>query len=104
MDYTETLSETFENNFSNSCLVSYIVIFTIMFLSLSKDNLPSVVRQTIDNDVMKISLLMLILYLSKNNLQLGIFASIIYIFVIQRNSLEKKKENFQSKLNYFSYN
>lgn len=104
MDYADSISESFVNqNLTNECLVSYIVIFSIMFLSLSKDNLPLIVRNMIENDVTKISLLLMILYLSKNNLQLGIFASIIYLFIIQRNNLEKKKEKFQSKINFFKF-
>ena len=104
MDYADSISESIINqNLTNKCLVSYLVIFSIMFLSLSKDNLPLIVRNMIENDITKISLLLMILYLSKNNLQLGIFASIIYLFIIQRNNLEKKKEKFQSKINFFKF-
>lgn len=108
MDFADSVSESFDNMLEplheNKTLYTFVTLFLILYGSLAKPKLPSVIRQLFDNAIFRVMILSLILFRKGNDLHLSIMIAVAYIFTMQMNNLEKTKEKFNSKINYYYKN
>jgi len=108
MDYADSISESFDNILeplhTNKTLYTFITLFLILYGSLAKPKLPNTIRQLFDNAIFRTMILSLILIRKGNDLHLSIMIAVAYIFTMQINNLEKTKEKFTSKMNYYYKN
>ena len=108
MDFADSVSESFDNMLEplheNKTLYTFVTLFLILYGSLAKPKLPSVIRQLFDNAIFRVMILSLILFRKGNDLHLSIMIAVAYIFTMQMNDLEKTKEKFNSKINYYYKN
>ena len=108
MDFADSVSESFDNILEplheNKTLYTFVTLFLILYGSLAKPKLPSVIRQLFDNAIFRVMVLSLILIRKGNDLHLSIMIAVAYIFTMQLNNMEKTKEKFTSKMNYYYKN
>ena len=108
MDFADSVSESFDNILEplheNKTLYTFVTLFLILYGSLAKPKLPSVIRQLFDNAIFRVMVLSLILIRKGNDLHLSIMIAVAYIFTMQMNNMEKTKEKFTSKMNYYYKN
>lgn len=98
---TETLDNALEPLHSNPTLFTFVSLFLILYGSLTKPQLPPIMRQLFDNAIFRVIILSSILLRKGNDIQLSLMIAIAYVYTIQLNNMEKTKEKFQSKINYF---
>ena len=108
MDFADSVSESLDDILEplhqNKTLYTFVTLFLVLYGSLAKPKLPSVIRQLFDNAIFRVMILSLILIRKDNNLNLSIMIAVAYIFTMQMNNLEKTKEKFSSKINYYYKN
>ena len=108
MDFADSVSESLDDILEplhqNKTLYTFVTLFLVLYGSLAKPKLPSVIRQLFDNAIFRVMILSLILIRKDNNLHLSIMIAVAYIFTMQMNNLEKTKEKFSSKINYYYKN
>ena len=75
-------------------ILFFIIIITLIFLGTDKKiDLPLWLDKILDNFMVKILLLIILIFISRYSLQMGILVAVIYILIAQRivdNELEKK--------------
>lgn len=108
MDFADSVSESFDNILEplheNKTLYTFVTLFLILYGSLAKPKLPNTIRQLFDNAIVRVIILSLIILRKGNELHLSIMIAVAYIFTMQMNNLEKTKEKFSSKINYYFKN
>lgn len=98
---TETLDTVLEPLHKNPTLFTFVSLFLILYGSLAKPQLPPIMRQLFDNAIFRVIILSSILLRNGNDIQLSLMIAIAYVYTIQLNNMEKTKEKFQSKINYY---
>ena len=101
---TEEIDIILEPLHSNKTLFTFVTLFLVLYGSLAKPKLPPILRQLFDNAIFRVSILSLILMKKGGNLNFSLMLAIAYIYTMQINHLEKTKEKFQSKINYYFKN
>ena len=101
---TESLDDILIPLHENKTLYTFVTLFLVLYGSLAKPKLPSVIRQLFDNAIFRTMILALIMINKGNDLHLSLMIAIAYIYTMQINHLEKTREKFTSKINYFYKN
>lgn len=108
MDFADSVSESLDDILvplhENKSLYTFVTLFLILYGSLAKPKLPSVIRQLFDNAIFRVMILSLIIIRKGGDLHLSIMIAVAYIFTMQMNNMEKTKEKFSSKINYYYKN
>ena len=101
---TESIDDVLRPLHENKTLYTFVTLFLVLYGSLAKPKLPSVIRQLFDNAIFRTMILALIMVNKGNDLHLSIMIAVAYIYTMQLNHLEKTKEKFTSKINYYYKN
>ena len=101
---TDSLDDILIPLHENKTLYTFVTLFLVLYGSLAKPKLPSVIRQLFDNAIFRTMILALIMINKGNDLHLSLMIAIAYIYTMQINHLEKTREKFTSKINYFYKN
>tara|TARA_B110000908_G_scaffold171663_2_gene235218 strand:- start:236 stop:577 length:342 start_codon:yes stop_codon:yes gene_type:complete len=108
LDYADSITESLDNILEplhqNKTIFTFVTLFLVLYGSLAKPKLPTVIRQLFDNAIFRTMILSLILLRKGNDLHLSLMIAVAYIFTLQINNLQKTKEKFESKINYFYKN
>jgi hypothetical protein len=89
---------------SNKTLFTFVTLFLVLYGSLAKPKLPPILRQLFDNAIFRVGILSLILIKKGSNVNFSLMLAIAYIYTMQMNNMEKTKEKFQSKINFYYKN
>ena len=101
---TESMDDVLRPLHENKTLYTFVTLFLVLYGSLAKPKLPSVIRQLFDNAIFRTMILSLIMINKGNDLHLSIMIAVAYIYTMQLNHFEKTKEKFTSKINYYYKN